>query len=139
MTPNSASLVQAITSRLDTRSASTPAPVGSFRLLHLEDSEPDHALAMAYLSRAGLDVQTLRVESRDEFAAALAQTDGQVWDVVLSDYHLPGFSGLDALQMLSRSGLLLPFILVSGQIGEDTAVEAMRMVHGTPLIMRWRV
>jgi len=92
------------------------------RVLHLEDSEPDHALALAYLQRAGLQVQTRRVESRAEFAAAL----GQGWDLVLSDYHLPGFSGLDALQMLRDSGLLLPFILVSGQIGEDTAVEAMR-------------
>ena len=92
------------------------------RVLHLEDSEPDHALAMAHLRRAGLDVHTRRVESRAEFAAAL----GQGWDVVLSDYHLPGFSGLEALQMLRASALLLPFILVSGQIGEDTAVEAMR-------------
>lgn len=98
-----------------------PAP-HRIRVLHLEDSEPDHALAMAYLQRAGLDVQTRRVESRTEFAEALSQG----WDVVLSDYHLPGFSGLEALQMLRDSALLLPFILVSGQIGEDTAVEAMR-------------
>ncbi len=99
-------------------------PARAVRVLHLEDSEPDHALAMAHLRRAGLEVHTQRVESRAEFAAALGQ--GQDWDLVLSDYHLPGFSGLDALQMLRDSGLLLPFILVSGQIGEDTAVEAMR-------------
>ena len=48
------------------------------------------------------------------------------WDIVLSDYHLPGFGGLEALQMLRASGRPLPFILVSGQIGEETAVEAMR-------------
>jgi signal transduction histidine kinase len=54
------------------------------------------------------------------------------WDIVLSDYHLPGFTGLEALQMLrdhdraSPEGKQVPFILVSGQIGEDTAVEAMR-------------
>jgi signal transduction histidine kinase len=101
-------------------------PESSIRVLHLEDSEPDHALAMAHLRRAGLDVQTRRVESRTEFAAALLEEQGQAWDLVLSDYHLPGFSGLDALQMLRDSGLLLPFILVSGQIGEETAVEAMR-------------
>ncbi len=101
-------------------------PQTPIRVLHLEDSEPDHALAQAYLQRAGLDVQMRRVESRAEFAAALAPGPGPGWDVVLSDYHLPGFSGLDALQMLRDSGLLLPFILVSGQIGEDTAVEAMR-------------
>ena len=102
-----------------------------FRLLHLEDSEPDHALALAYLRRSGLRVQARRIETRSEFAAALEQR----WDVVLSDYHLPGFTGLEALQMLREKAaadgapptpLLVPFILVSGRIGEDTAVEAMR-------------
>ena len=99
-----------------------------FRLLHLEDSEPDHALALAHLRRSGLAVQARRIETRGEFAAALDEP----WDVVLSDYHLPGFTGLDALQMLrdrgaaAPAGAQPPFILVSGQIGEDTAVEAMR-------------
>jgi signal transduction histidine kinase len=98
------------------------SPPQAVRLLHIEDSEPDHALVMAQLHRAGLRVQADRVESRREFEAAL----GQRWDVILSDYNLPGFSGLEALQMLRASGLLLPFILVSGEIGEDVAVEAMR-------------
>ncbi len=97
-----------------------------YRVLHLEDSEPDHALAMACLQRGGTRVRARRVETRAEFLAALDEP----WDLVLSDYHLPGFTGLDALQMLcERSGPgapTLPFILVSGQIGEDTAVEAMR-------------
>jgi signal transduction histidine kinase len=92
------------------------------RLLHLEDSELDHSLALAYLQRAGLRVRARRVESRDEFARALAEP----WDVVLSDYNLPGYSGLEALAQLRERGLELPFILVSGLIGEDTAVEAMR-------------
>ncbi len=99
-----------------------------FRLLHLEDCEPDHALALAYLQRAGLRARARRVETRAEFQAALDEP----WDVVLSDYHLPGFTGLDALQMLRQhtapGEAHAPFILVSGQIGEDTAVEAMR--HG---------
>jgi signal transduction histidine kinase len=110
-------------------STSVPAPAGTFRLLHLEDSEPDHALALAYLRRSGLQVDARRIETRQEFEAALAER----WDLVLSDYHLPGFTGLDALQMLrerAASGASpaahVPFILVSGQIGEDTAVEAMR-------------
>jgi signal transduction histidine kinase len=92
------------------------------RVLHIEDSEADHELAMAYLRRSGLDVQTRRIESAQEFEAALAEP----WEAILSDYNLPGFSGLDALAMLRASGQLLPFILVSGEIGEDTAVEAMR-------------
>jgi signal transduction histidine kinase len=92
------------------------------RLLHLEDSEPDHALAMAHVRRAGLAIDAHRVETRREFADALAGD----WDVILSDYNLPGFSGLEALAMLRASGRALPFILVSGEIGEDTAVAAMR-------------
>ena len=92
------------------------------RVLHLEDSDLDHELALAHLQRAGLQVQAKRIESRPEFAAEL-QGD---WDLILSDYNLPGFSGLQALDMLRASGRLWPFILVSGEIGEDTAVEAMR-------------
>ena len=94
----------------------------AIRLLHLEDSESDHVLALAHLRRSRVEVQAQRVETRDEFEAALSQD----WDVVLSDFHLPGFTGLDALQMVRERGALMPFILVSGQIGEDTAVEAMR-------------
>jgi signal transduction histidine kinase len=92
------------------------------RVLHLEDSELDHELAIAHLRRDGLRVAATRVESRSEFQAALAGT----WDVILSDYNLPGFTGVDALGMLPRGGRPVPFILVSGEIGEETAVEAMR-------------
>ena len=106
-------------------SAANPA-VRTVRLLHLEDSALDHALALAQLRRGGLVVQELRVETRAEFQAALAQP----WDVIISDYHLPGFTGLQALQLLraheQAGGQAAPFIIVSGQIGEDTAVEAMR-------------
>ena len=98
------------------------APRPPIRLLHVEDSEPDHVLALAYLERDGLLIDARRVDTREAYAAALAEP----WDAVLSDYQLPGFTGLQALQMLRDSGLALPFILVSGLIGEDTAVEAMR-------------
>ncbi|MFN7723914.1 MAG: response regulator [Rubrivivax sp.] len=97
-------------------------PVAPVRLLHLEDAESDHALAMAQLRRAGLVVDTRRVDSLAEFDAALDEP----WDLILSDYNLPGFTGLDALQRLRQHGAALPFILVSGEIGEDTAVAAMR-------------
>jgi len=92
-------------------------------MLHLEDSEPDHDLAMAHLARAGLATEVLRVDSEAAFRDALASRD---WDVVLSDFNLPGFDGLRAQQILKDSGRELPFILVSGEIGEDTAVAAMR-------------
>jgi len=102
------------------REAVDAAPL---RLLHIEDSPLDHDLAMAHLRRAGLRVQALRVDSELEFRRALVS---QAWDVILSDFNLPGFSGLKAQEILAHSGLLVPFILVSGEIGEDTAVAAMR-------------
>ena len=92
------------------------------RVLHLEDSEFDHLMTLAHLERGGLDVEAVRVESEADYARAL----GQDWDVVLSDYNLPGFSGMAALKLLKDSGTLTPFIIVSGEIGEDVAVAAMR-------------
>lgn len=106
------------------RRAYSPVMTGRpLRVLHIEDSELDHELALAHLRRGGLDVQTRRVESEADFRAAL---EDEQWDVVLSDYNLPGFSGLTALEVLKGSGKVLPFILLSGEIGEDVAVEAMR-------------
>ena len=96
--------------------------VRDLRVLHLEDAELDHELAMAYLRRSGMRLASRRVESRAEFEEALQG----LWDVILSDYNLPGFTGVDALQMVRQAGLTVPFILVSGEIGEETAVEAMR-------------
>ncbi len=92
------------------------------RLLHLEDSELDHALTLAHLQRGGLRVESHRVDSEADFLLALDQP----WDVIVSDYNLPGFSGLVALDLLMARGDDVPFVLVSGEIGEETAVEAMR-------------
>ena len=72
---------------------------GALRVLHLEDSPLDHELACAFLSRAGHPVRALRVETEAEFRQALARSE---WDVVLSDFNLPGFSGIEALQILRR-------------------------------------
>ncbi|MGA0611523.1 histidine kinase [Caldimonas sp. KR1-144] len=92
------------------------------RVLHLEDSELDHELTLAHLRRGGLLPDARRVETEADYIAALAEP----WDVILSDFNLPGFSGLSALQILRAGDLLLPFIIVSGEIGEDVAVQAMR-------------
>jgi signal transduction histidine kinase len=99
-----------------------PAPERTLRVLHLEDSELDHLLTVAQLQRDGIDAQVLRVDSEPDFLRALEQE----WDVILSDYNLPGFSGLVALDLLKASGSGVPFLLLSGEIGEDAAVEAMR-------------
>lgn len=92
------------------------------RLLHLEDSELDHELTLAHLRRGGLTIDARRVDNEADFLKALDER----WDVIVSDYNLPGFSGLVALDLLMARGTDVPFILVSGEIGEDTAVEAMR-------------
>lgn len=97
-------------------------PRRHLRLLHLEDSELDHQLVLAHLRRGGIEAELHRVETEADFLAALAQR----WDAVLSDYNLPGYSGLLALEQLRERDTVLPFVLVSGEIGEDTAVEAMR-------------
>jgi signal transduction histidine kinase len=93
------------------------------QILHLEDSELDHELTLAHLARGGLRAQVRRIDSEAEFLGALDERD---WDAIISDYNLPGFSGLVALDLLTASGRDVPFVLVSGEIGEDTAVEAMR-------------
>ena len=92
------------------------------RVLFIEDSELDHMLTVTQLRRDGVEAETLRIETAAEFGQAL----GDEWDVILSDYNLPGFSGLAALEMLKDSGRVIPFIIVSGEIGEETAVAAMR-------------
>lgn len=96
------------------------------RVLHVEDSELDHQLIMAQLRRAGLDLEVERLDTVPAIAAALAPGAPQHWDAIISDYNLPGFSGLLVLDMLKESKRLIPFIIVSGEIGEDTAVAAMR-------------
>ncbi len=92
------------------------------RLLIVEDSEDDTLLLVRELRKGDYDVTYERVESRDSMKAAL---DRQ-WDLVVADYMLPVFSGLAALKLLRESGIDLPFIIVSGHIGEDVAVSAMK-------------
>lgn len=98
------------------------APPVRLRVLHLEDSEPDHDLVMIHLRRGGIHAEVLRVENEASLSEALEQE----WDLILSDYNLPGYSGLAALDKVRSTGKLVPFILVSGEIGEDIAVQAMR-------------
>jgi len=94
------------------------------RCLVVEDVEDDALLVLRELRAGGCDVTAERVETAEAMQAALAR---QPWDFVISDYKMPRFSGTAALELLKASGLDLPFIIVSGTIGEDTAVEAMRL------------
>ena len=109
--------------RLDLREPPCVEKDEPLRLLLVEDMDDDAALVLMELRRAGYLPDVHRVTSAPEFAAAL-QAGG--WDVIVSDHTVPGYGGLDALADLKTSGLDIPFILVSGTIGEAVAVEAMR-------------
>lgn len=89
----------------------------------IEDSVEDSLLLIREIRRGGFDPVFHRVETSEGMKEALAK---QPWDVVISDYVMPRFSGLAALEVLKGSGLDLPFIIVSGNIGEDIAVGAMK-------------
>lgn len=93
------------------------------RLLLIEDSEDDAFLLVRELRRGGFELDFIRIETPQALEAAL---DAKVWDAVISDYSLPMFTGLDALYIIQEKGVDLPFILVSGVIGEERAVEAMK-------------
>jgi len=93
------------------------------KVLVVEDSENDAKLALRALRRGGFDPTSRRVQAAAELQTALAQ---ERWDAVISDFNMPGFTGLDALRIFRSTGLDIPFILISGTIGEETAVEAMK-------------
>jgi response regulator RpfG family c-di-GMP phosphodiesterase len=95
----------------------------TLRLLIIEDNEDDVWLVLRELQRGGYDVSWLRVETADAMRQALA---GQPWDAVISDFSMPQFNLPQALAELKRSGLDLPFIIVSGTIGEESAVAALK-------------
>ena len=93
------------------------------RALLVEDQEDDALLLVRELKRGGFEVQYERVETNAALRAALAR---QTWDVIISDYSMPQFTALDALKALKDAELDIPFIIVSGTVGEDVAVAAMK-------------
>ena len=93
------------------------------RVLFVEDSEIDTELVCAQLRRGGYDVRFRRVDTEAAFAAAL--TD-ETWDLVISDFSMPHFDGLRAFDVFREQGLDIPFIYVSGAMGEERAVRAMK-------------
>src|SRR5688500_5237885 len=93
------------------------------RLLMLEDNEADAELERMAIASGGFDCQMKRVYSRSAFESALAEGG---WDLVLADYNLPAFTGLDALAMVRARDPVLPFILISGTLGEERAIESLK-------------
>jgi PAS domain S-box-containing protein len=95
----------------------------TLKVLHIEDDERDTALIARHLSHAGYELVSDRVDTSEAMSDALKTRD---WDVVLCDYSMPHFSALQALELMKEIKLDIPFIIISGTIGEDAAVGAMR-------------
>lgn len=95
----------------------------ALRILLAEDSEEDALLLERHLRKSGYDPIVRRVDSAKALREALQQTD---WHLIISDYQMPGFSGMEALAICKELEIEIPFLLVSGTIGEEIAVEAMR-------------
>lgn len=93
------------------------------RILVIEDSEDDTELLLRELQRGGYEPVHERVDTADALRQALTRHE---WDLVVSDYSIPGFSSLDALALVKDHESDIPFIIVSGTIAEDTAVAAMK-------------
>ena len=94
------------------------------RILHLEDAAPDHQLAQRALAKAGLTGVLERVDTLADFEAAL---NANTYDLVLADYHLAGFTARDAWAVMQQADKDLPFVLLSGAIGESAAVQAIQL------------
>jgi signal transduction histidine kinase len=95
----------------------------TLRVLLVEDSATDAKLILHELQRAGATIEHHRVENAADMRAALAT---RPFDAIVSDWSLPKFSGLEALAITKSMGLDIPFLIVSGTIGEESAVQAMR-------------
>lgn len=93
------------------------------RVLLIEDNEDDAAIVTRVLRDAGYEVIATRVETARSLRKALADAS---WDLAIADYTMPSFSGMKALAIIREHGVDLPFIFVSGTIGEDVAVSAMK-------------
>jgi PAS domain S-box-containing protein len=92
-------------------------------ILHLEDDTADSELVQAFLEEAGLSCRITRVQTGGEFAAALSQGG---YDLILADFRLPGYDGMSALRLVQEMGIEVPFIFISGTMGEDSAIEGLR-------------
>ena len=93
------------------------------RVLMIEDSQDDAQLLLRQLQHGGYDVTWHRVETEVGTQDALAR---EPWDIVICDYSMPHFGGFDALRLLRSRGLETPFIFLSGTLGEDAAISALR-------------
>lgn len=94
----------------------------AIKILHLEDDPCDAELIHETLISGDIDCDILVVQSKDEFIQAITNN---AYDIILSDYQLPVFDGISALELVNEKGLEIPFIFVSGILGEDTAIDML--------------
>ena len=94
----------------------------TIKILWVEDSMEDVEICLHYIEKAGYNPSKTRVETAESFRENLDSGD---WDIILCDYHLPGFSGPEALDILSTSGREIPLIVVTGAVGEEAVVKTL--------------
>src|SRR5947207_5962589 len=137
--------------RSGVRSSSTPPPPADLtycgsspphgrmptplKLLILEDNTFDAELEVGRLQAAGYDCDWKQVQTREEFEACL---DRPEFELILADYNLPDFDGLSALSLLRERGLEIPFVLISGTLGEERAIESLKAC-ATDYVMKERL
>jgi len=95
----------------------------TLHILVIEDSEDDAFLVLQQIKSGDYNIEFERVENAERMKTMLKE---RTWDIILSDYAMPHFNGIEALELLKESGIDIPFIITSGTIGEDVAVEAMK-------------
>src|SRR3989338_4017828 len=105
------------------------------RILHLEDNPTDSELIQSLLEADGMAGELVRVETREHFLAGLEQG---VWHLILSDNTLPSFDGLAALALAREKCPDVPFIFFSGTLGEDVAIEALKL-GATDYVLKQRM
>jgi signal transduction histidine kinase len=107
----------------------------SLKILHLEDNELDAELVQAYLLDGGFDAEIARVDTREDFTAEIERGG---FDLILGDYNLPSFDGLTALDIARAKYADIPFIIISGALGEETAIETLKS-GATDYILKHRL
>ncbi|MDD8017094.1 MAG: PAS domain S-box protein [Bacteroidota bacterium] len=95
----------------------------TLRVLMIDDSEDDALLLLHQLNKSDYTIEHIRVDTAKDFTEALKN---HAWDIILSDYKMPHFNGSDALKLFKKMDIDIPFIIVSGTIGEEIAVEIMK-------------
>ncbi|MFW9924356.1 MAG: response regulator [Candidatus Thorarchaeota archaeon] len=93
------------------------------KILHLEDNKNDAELVEATLLMNNVECEIFNVDNKEDFISSLKK---EPWDIILADYNLPGFDGLEALKITKSENPEIPFIFISGVLGEELAIETLK-------------